>query len=313
MKNKHLLLIFLCTLLLGLVARYAPWFKNDVFQTDLVRVDTAAVQRIAITQPGSTELLLERSDEGWVASQDDFAIRTADSLLRPLLEAIERIRSLRIVHSNMRDTLQLLPTQAIHVEISGKHSRKETFEIGRETWEYKQPATFVEIDQHEGIYLTDKHLRSVFTKSVDDFRSKTLLDFAAQNLQSVEILRPGIDTIVFEKSDTSAQWHSNRAKPWLAPEAVAEWLKTLQNLNGLPFAPHADDIHAADNMVAGITFRFVQQDETIQLLMFDAGALFRRKTPVYVLQSTQNPFNFFALSDTLLARKIRSGPLTAPD
>lgn len=313
MKNKHLLLIFFCTLLLGLVARYAPWFKSDIFQTDLVRVDTAAVQRISITQPGRTELLLERSDDGWVASQDDFAIRTADSLLMPLLEAIGRIRSLRIVHTEQRDTLQLLPSQAIHVEISGDHSHRETFEIGREIWEHKQPATFVEIDKHEGIYLTDKHLRSVFTKSVDDFRSKTLLTFLPQNLQSVEILRPGIDTLTFEKSDTSAMWLSNRTEPWLAPEGVAEWLKKLHNLNGLPFAPHADEVHAADNMLVSISLYFAQSDVPTQVLIFDAGAMFRRKSPVYVLQSSQNPFNFFSLSDTLLARKIWSGPVTAPD
>ena len=116
MKNKHLLLIFLATLTLGLVAKYAPWFKSDVFELNLLQVDSQSIQRISITLPGKSELLLEHSDEGWVASQDDFAVRSADSTLSPMLAVLQEMRSLRIVHSKQRDTLSIGPQLSIHVE-----------------------------------------------------------------------------------------------------------------------------------------------------------------------------------------------------
>lgn len=318
MKNKHLLLIFLATLCFGLIAKYAPWFKSDNFQADLVRVDTTNLVRISIQQPGQPELLLERSDEGWVASQDDYAVRTADSNLAPILTALSAIRSIRIVHSERRDTLLLLPTQAIHVEVSMNNGRRETFEIGKELLENQQPATFIEIDRHEGIYLTDKHLRRIFTRSVDDFRCKTLLAFSPENLRSLAVFRPGIDTLLFQKSDTSAVWNTGRVGESIPVEQVKAWLKSLEQLNHLPFAAHADERLDMENLAAVISLGMSTEAEPLLLHIFNTGAqnhpvsttkqsLKRQSLPAFVLQSSQNPLNFFALSDTLLAKKICTG------
>ena len=319
MKNKHLLLIFICTLLLGLLAKYSPWFKSEIFQADLIRVDPADLQRLSITQAGNPELLLERSDEGWVASQEDFAVRTADSILAPLLLAIAQIRSLRIIHSDRRDTLLLLPTQAIHVAIYLKNGQKETFEIGREVLENKQPATFIEIDRHEGIYLTNQYLRRIFTRSIDDFRSKTVLAFSPTPLQSVCILRPGIDTVFFQKSDTSLLWQSSHSAQMIPVMALKKWLGYCQRLNSLPFATHLEEMQTADNLLLTLMFYTPDTAEPMILKVFGlmgntlgddstVNVPTASKKPLFVLQSSQNRYNFFALKDTLLLQKICSGP-----
>lgn len=265
--------------------------------------------RLSITQPGQSELLLERSDEGWVASQDDFAVGTADSLLSPILEALAQIRSIRIVETQKRDTLLLLPNQSIHVEVLLKNGRKEHFDIGREILENKAPATFVEIDRHEGIYLTDKHLRQIFARSIDDFRSKVMVDIIPEKVVSFQILRPETDTLMCYKSDTSSLWHASYSSQMLSTEQVQEWLKNLQQLNGLPFASHTDERLAADKLVASITLELSDQEEPVVLQFLTTGlntngATGRKKVPDYVVHSSQNAFNFFALYDTTLANSI---------
>ncbi len=316
MKNKHLLFIFASTLLLGLLAKYSPWFKNEIFHSELVRLDSTKIERISITLPGQSELLLEHSDEGWVASQDDFAVRTADSLLTPILTALAAVHSRRIVQTTQRDTLSLMPSQAVHVEVFMRNGAKERFDIGREIWEDKTAATYIEIDRHEGIYLTDKHLRAVFARKMDDFRSKTVLDFMPDHLHTVQIFRLNADSLYFQKSDTAAMWQSNHLETLLPQEQVQQWLQALQQLEGLTFATHTEERQGADHWLATLELGIPDLEEPITLQFFslgDSNPSTKRKGTTYLLQSSQNPFSFFALSDTALVQKIISGPLTAND
>lgn len=308
MKNKHLLLIFLATLSLGLVAKFSPWFKSDVFQLDLLHVDAEAIQRIGITQAGMPELLLEHGDEGWVASQEDFAVRSADSTIAPMLEVLRQMRSLRIVHSRQRDTLLIGPLQSFHVEVLLRNGRRETFEIGREIIENKQPATFVEIDRHEGVYLTEGHLRRIFGKSVDDFRDRALLRMDAGRLREIRILSPGIDTLNWLKTDSFALWNTNATFQLIPDVQVQQWLAQLQRLNELPFASHSDEIHVAENLKARLVLSLSDQPETLEIQVFEMNGGQAAKQPYYLLQSSQNPLNFFQLNDGLLAKTLLSGP-----
>ncbi len=316
MKNKHLLLIFASTLLLGLLARYSPWFKNDVFQRDLVRLDSTKIERISITHAGQAELLLEHSDEGWVASQDDFAVRTADSLVAPILTVLAAIRSRRIVQTTQRDTLSLLPSQAVHVEVFMKNGAKERFEIGKEIWEDNLAATYIEIDRHDGIYLIDKHLRAIFAKKIDEFRNKVVLDFLPENLKTLQIFRLNADTLYFQKSDSAGLWQCNNVATKLPQEQVQRWLQWLQQLKGLPFATHTEERMAADGWQATLELGMPDAAESISLQFFALGGYKpsdKRMGTTCLLQSSQNPFSFFALSDTALVRNILSGPATAND
>lgn len=324
MKNKHLLLIFLLTLLLGLAARYTPWFKSDLFSTDLISIDSLALQRISITLPGQPELLLERSDEGWVASQDALAVRTADSCVAPVLRALAQIHSRRIVHSSQRDTLSLSAGQAIHVEALLKNGRKEVFEIGREIAENKQPATFIEIDRHEGIYLADHYLRRIFNLSLDNFRTKWILALQPGALSGLHILTPGVDTLHWQKIDTARVWIPAPAGLPASAAAVDQWLKSLLQLNGMPFADHFDENHGEDYLATAIELDVAGQEEPVWLHVYKGTPVnsleakkdrwpTKTRLPEYVVQSSQNPYSYFVLSDTVLLHKIMAGPLTVPD
>ena len=319
MKNKHLLLIFFCTLLVGLLVKYLPWNKGEVFHTDLMRIEAAQVQRIAINRFGKSELLLECNDEGWVASQDDFAIRTVETAVAPMLAVLAGIRSRRIVPTAQPDTLSLGAHQAIQVAVLLKNGRTDLLEIGLETLEDHQPVTYIKLEKHGGIYLVSGHLRRMFDRSVDDFRSKTVCSFTPKNLLKASVFRPGKDTVCFQQRDTSTWWELNHAGVFIAPKKLEEWLNQLQKLNGLPFASHHEEAYAAENPVGVVVLNLQNEDTPLRLQFFEVvttnngGFSVRKRKPLFLVQSSQNVYNFFALSDTLLAQGILAGPFTVPD
>jgi hypothetical protein len=61
------------------------------------------------------------------------------------------------------------------------------------------------------------------------------------------------------------------------------------------------------------------EDTPLRLQFFEVvttnngGFSVRKRKPLFLVQSSQNVYNFFALSDTLLAQGILAGPFTVPD
>jgi hypothetical protein len=278
----------------------------------------AQLQRITVQLPSKPELLLERSDEGWVAMQEEFALKTADSTVFPLLQALSNIQSVRIVPNARRDTMGLDARQAIHLEATLVEGRKEMIEIGKETWEHQQPVTYIALDRHEGVYLVSGHLRKVFALTADDFRQKTVLQLPFQQLSRFQIVRPGVDTVLWQPSDTAAVWHATGLATATPLEAVQLWWQQLLTLNTLPFASHTDEGQAAEQLVMRLVLEHKEQETPVELQFFRTRAHFyraerRKGTPPVVVQSSQNTSSYFALADTALLGRIARGPITVPD
>ncbi len=309
MKNKHLILIFLTTLLLGLAAKYLPWFKSEIIKTRLIEIRPEELQKISIQTPGHSELLLERSDDYWVASQDDLVVRTADSTILPILAAFINVYSIRIINSDRPDTLGFYPSNTILVEATTRKGRKETLRIGHETIENKHNATYASLGEHQGIYLVDKHLRNVFNKSMDDFRSKNVLKLSEQNLSRILLERVGRDTFQCFKLDTLDFWGSNRDDKFIAPSQLTNWLKSLHALNGAQFANNFDENDNQYSLAGKLELEYQNTEEQFWVNIYQRGNGMTRKYP-FVLQCSQNPFNYFEVSDTSLVNRIFAGPAT---
>jgi hypothetical protein len=312
MKNKHLLIIFVTTLLLGLIARYAPWFKSDTLQSDLIRVPSASVKRLVLVAPGSSELVLERSEDGWVAAQEALAVRTPDSSVLPLLAALEHVEALKIIHSKQPDSLWLLESQSLAVRVETLKGRKEHFHIGREVMENGQPATYLKIEPHEGVYLVKGHLRRLFSLNIDAFRSKTVLRMPVAAVTVVSLTRNGMGDLLLQKSDTAAWWQLNGQG--LDTNLVESWLKQLQHLNGLPFATQAQEAGTDDAPALKIELSGQPGSEPVLLEFYgltfriqsDSSLAIQTRKPCLV-HSSENPFNFFFIKDLDLIRSIALG------
>ncbi len=312
MKNKHLVFIFLLTLALGLLARRLPWRMSEMFQADLIEIDTSALQSISITRPGSAELLLERTDMGWVAEQDGRPVQVPGSDINPMLEALAHIQTLRIVKTKQPDTLGLDNTISVKTACVGGH--REVFHIGKQTLDNGALATYVELDNQRGIYLVKKHLRDVFDKDAGHFRQSAALQFAADSISDISFFWARQDSVSFwKKNDSLSLWqYGTVSKP---DDSVQLWLRLLPRLNGSPFADYFDDSRARETLVTKLTLQSQPGATPLVLRFFyfappdlpdDLSNLGnqRHNLSAWVLHSSQNPYNYFSITDTTLLRRI---------
>jgi hypothetical protein len=212
MKNKHLVFLFLLTLLVGLAVRRAPWRTTTFFQTNLLRLDTAEVQQIQITLPGQSPLFLLRGDAGWSAEQESRSVNMPPELAKKMLLALADLRSIRIAKTTRPDTLGFTPGTAIHLNIILANDQQESLTLGWETVEHSQPATYVQLPKHAGIYLVNNHLRNVFFKHLTDIRNRNLFQFSPSEVQGFSLVGKNLDSLFFQKKrfygavGQSAQW-----------------------------------------------------------------------------------------------------------
>lgn len=314
MKNKHLLILFLATAALGLLARRFPWFRAHVFQTDLIAVDTTSVTQISVFQSGEPELLLERTEGGWAAAQEMRAVTVAQEHIAPVLAALSSIRSLRIVRTAMPDTLGFSGKKRVQVVVLKEGDLLEQFEIGDEILENGQPATFIRLNRHEGVYLVESHLRGIFSKNLDDFRENTIARFDPSTVRAVALERPDSMPVFFQKNDSTGYWETP-GKVAFPNDSVQIWLNLFTRLNGSPYADHFDESRARETLDSRITLYLATSDSLVFSVFYvkppdlpEELPLSKIKTlPLYVLHSSQNAANYFAPPDTALLRRICRG------
>jgi hypothetical protein len=319
MKNKHLVFLFLATIAFGLLARRSPWFKKNIFQTDLIAVDTAGLTQISIFRPGQPELLLERTEAGWAAGQEIRAVTVRPEHIAPVLAALSAVRSLRIIKTNRPDTLGFSEKNRLQVVVFRDKEMLEQFEIGDEILENGQPATFIHLNRHEGIYLVQNHLRGIFSKNLDDFRENGVSDFdpAAVKGIVVEWWENGLKVrYPIYKNDSTAQWNPpGEGLPEIAGDTVQNWLHLFSRLKGSPFADNFDESRAHKALISRITLLLSSSDSLVFRVFYvkppdlpeELPLSKVKELPLYVLHSSQNPVNFFAPPDTLLLRRICFG------
>ena len=319
MKNKHLLLLFLGVLILGLMSRHLPWNYRSFFKNELIRIDTSSLIQCAVLVSGQPELSLDRTETGWVAVQLNRSTPLADTQILPLLSVLSDIHILRTLKSSGVDTMGLSESMRLCVTLQLKNRRQEQFWLGNETLENGAPATYLQMPRHEGLYLVPGHLRRVFSKNLDDFRSDNILS----PLDSVlEIGLQWADElpVFFERNDSTGRWESTNGLLSCSGDSVQNWLLLFKRLQKIPFADNFDESRASETHQATI-FLVLQNRSTLRLRIFydkppdipeDLTALRARgyrNLPAYILNSSFNPVNFFAIEDTGLVRQICYGLL----
>lgn len=310
MKNKHLVLLFLGVLALGVLSRRISWPANKFFQTNLIALDTLRVTRISILQTGDPELLLERTDAGWVVTQELRSLAVRQDDIAPMLEALSAIRSLRIVKTSLPDTLGISTANRLQVVVFQENKTLEQFQIGNETFENSHPATYIRLLPHEGIYLAKNHLRGLFAKQLDDFRLKTIAAFEPSQVCAIAVENSTLPLIFFQKNDSTARWESPE-KFFYPDDSMQIWLGIFSRLNGAPFADFFDESRMQETQVGKITLHLLSSDSLVfnifheKLPDLPKGAMPPRIkfVPPYIFHSSQNPANFFALPDTPFVRE----------
>ena len=317
MKNKHLVLLFIATLVVGWLLRRAPWQARQWFQTELIQVDTAGLSQVRLLVPGQPELLLERTESGWAALQEGRSAIVSPLLMVPVLQALAGVRTIRVVKTREPDILGLSAAEGIQVTAYHDDQSTEDFWIGRETVENQLPATFIRLAGHDGFYLVEQHLRAIFNRTLEDFRPNGICAFNPALVRSLTVEWPAQNWVLLLRRDSIGQWHDG-ADSLRSDSVVQSWLKPLSQLPPFPYADYFDDSRAKETLRSRITLNLGAENPALTLRLFqidpadlpeNLSELYRKKVhpAPFVLHSSQNPNNYFALADTILARQICYG------
>lgn len=315
MKNKHILLVFLATVVIGFLSRRVHWGQDDTI-VPLIRIDTAAVMQITIAPPGQSELLFERTDDGWSLEYEDRSIPVQPAAMAPMLAALDNLQSFRRLDTEWPDTLGLDEKNALVVTLLEGKKRQVQLAFGQQVLEQVAPATYLRLGEKGGVYLAKNHLRDVFFQKIDFFRKNQVADFSPATVQSVACEWPGDTVLLLQKNDSLRLWQTPDFSHSMPDDSVQLWLQSLAALRNLPFADDFDESRSRQTLRATITLRR-SDGEPLTLRLHRLAPLelpeeitasrprTRRLPVAWVLHSSQNPLNYFSVADSVLFFGLR--------
>ncbi|MBL7828561.1 MAG: DUF4340 domain-containing protein [Saprospiraceae bacterium] len=302
MKNKHLLFIFLLVLLLGLVARYAPWFKSDRIHRALIQTNAREVTGILVQSPGNQELKLQQTEYGWLAIQDEYTLQTSDSIVQWMLQPFVNLQALRIVNTQEPDTFGF----DLKVSLEHKHGAQEVFSLGKEVMEAGAVATFIRLEKHGGIYLATGHLRPRFYLNISHFKSRRVINNPPETWNRVRFIRPGKDTSFFVCQDSTNRWlRMDSLSIAVIDTMPGKWPEAIESLNQLTFASVTEASFFDDDPDFILDIFSKHQDDPQRISFFgltqpkfDGGPpKWRIRNKFCLVHASENAFSYFKCTD----------------
>jgi hypothetical protein len=317
MKNKHLVLLFLLVLLLGYVGRRLPWRCQSDLRSRLVPAPEA-VYRIQVSRGGQPDLFLERTAAGWVAEQEGRVVPVNSDTMAALLGMLGQTTSFTPLREK-EGAAAFASVPPIHLRFSLKDRAEVSLELGLEVQAPDGPWTLVRFTQHEGVYRVRNAFRTLFDRTLDDFRSRELLPFSVEQMCRVALhWLPG-SSVFWEKNDTAAWQKAGDASFARNPLPLQYWLNAVAQLHNLPFADFFDEsreeewlrltatLTACDGRAFTLRFFVLEPPdipEDIHLLRRQG----MQSLPRYVVHSSINPHHYFVLPDAKTGAWLCAGP-----
>ncbi|HND88077.1 MAG TPA: DUF4340 domain-containing protein [Saprospiraceae bacterium] len=310
MKNKHLLLIFLAALGAGLLSRNWRWPSADT-PWPLLRMDTAWVGQIIVQPPQGGELAFERTDGGWAVEHEGRAFPVAAAAMQPMLAALNDLKALRRVPTKRPDTLGFSPYMEWRVRVGGGEGPSTDLALGQQIMLEGRPATYVRLARDGEVYVVMSHLRDVFFQRIEFFRKNHVVSLQPDEVLEVGCTWPGGTPLLLHRHDSLGLWLSPDSLRAVPADSMHAWLLRLRGIGSLPFADDFDESSAMRSLRA--TWHIQSRDQvplTLRLFRLAPPDLPEeiapgtrnksRRAVAWVLHSSQNPLNYFSVSDTTL-------------
>ncbi len=316
MKNKHLVLLFLLVLLLGLVGRRLPWRCQSDLRGRLVHAPEA-IYRIQVSREGQTDLFLEYTAAGWVAEQEGRIVPISRDTMAALFDLLGQLRHFTPL-TDKESTRAFATAKPIHLQLFFSDRPPTSLQWGLEQSDSEGPWTLVRIAKQEGVYRVRGAFRSWFDRTIDDFRNRKLLLFDLTQACNIALYWPTDSSVLLEKID-SITWQRASNTPENPYLSFPYWLNAVAQLQNLPFADFFDESREEEWLCLTVVLTACD-GKTFTLRFFalepldlpeDVRSLHRqgiKALPRYVAHSSANPHNYFALLDAEVGARLCAGP-----
>lgn len=302
MKNKHLVLLFLGILGIGLITRHFNCWRTNDLQANLFKQHEADIRKLSIISGDTLELV--QHDHLWTVATGDENLMLPDSVIRPVLETLLQIESSALLKTQKPDTLGFRAADAVTVVCySAKIPRVEQFRLGKMVTVNGVLSTWVAIEGHEQYYLAKGDLKKHMKIDLKNLEKKRCFLADTSGVFRATVIF-GTDTTVWQRVAFSPE------------DSLQIWLNNFYTLT--TNAPEADffDVERDESTSAGkVVFSSENEDrQWIFHLFFAASPVIpddpasirkvRDFKPQYVIAGDNLPGAYFALSDTAGVREV---------
>ena len=320
MNNKTLLIILVA---LGAIYALTQIFakKQDrSFNTELIKIDTAAVTSIAIAPKGETsEITLTKEPQGWIASNGTLSVKATPGSVQNILENLTLVKTKRIAAKNPEkwSEYEVEEGKATQVKVFAGSKLVEDFLVGRFT--YNQPpggfqqgqqpnfnnlsfTSFVRLTDEDEVYAVDGTLSMTLgNQKFDSFRDKQLFNMpSGVEVTDIAVLQPD-NTADYALTLSGGQWMLNGAEV-LDSVKVANYVNSLGNISGYTFADDFDDAQARNYLTKTLVVRGNNLVDPISVQCFVDTS----RTEPFVIRSTHNQAYFSSDSTGIYERLFKN-------
>lgn len=247
--TKTLALFFAGTLALALATSWS-WSTGSsaAFQSNLLAVDTSAVQAVRVERSDGPSVRLERSDGRWSVSPGDTeasypaSAQAVDALFRTLPNLSVGAVTTRQTDNHPRYGVDSTGTQITMLGSGGEtlgelilgRTRVRQPESGGPGQSPRQrlrrrrrgtPVTYVRQPSRPDVYSVEQSFRSLVTRSVEDWRKKQIWAVDRSKVRRVDVTVPGGDSYTMQRAAPSDTASAAAPDTWLS---AGDTLKTAE-------------------------------------------------------------------------------------
>jgi hypothetical protein len=255
---------------------------------------------------GRQEIKLVRTPAGWQLSTGSLSVHPVPGSAEALLSALVNVPTARLVSRNRDrwDNYKVGDTTGTRVVVYKGKQPIADYLIGNGALAEGGPAAengrigastaYIRSNGHDEVYAADGYLESMVDKTFADWRDKSVLRLNTTDITGISF--QGTPGYVLSKKD-STWWLSGGR---VSTDSVNRYLGTVASYT---LGHFADDFTASASPDRSILFGGASSP--MATLQF-----WKRPDGSWVLNSSQNPTAYFAISDSALTHDLWRNPTT---
>lgn len=299
MNAKTTLLLIVVLTAIFAVSRYLDKLDKPPLQADIITLDTSAVSIIEITNPAQQGKLirLQREQNGWIVSNGRIHVKAQSKPVEDVLHSLYKVTTddLAAKRPEEWDQYGLSDEQAIRIRIYIGDDLLEDFLIGSRNNDTH--TSWLRLAGEPEVYAVSNTDFSVLRRSFQAYRCRTILSLADDaQIEAFQYLLSDT-TLRYRRYGTGWQLNDSLL---LDPAPVNRYLQGLRKVGGEHFADDFDDNAGAEKRLRSLWLQVVGRQQPLVVNIYVDSS---RQQP-YILHSSQNPSNWFAVDSTLVFARL---------
>lgn len=235
--TKSLAVVFIVLLVVTVAMKWSSGPEaSQAFRSELVSVDTAAVNKMVINHPLNPTVTLKKDNGGWNVTGQKPETYPADA--RSIENAISRLNNLSVnsVATRQPDKYTRYKVDSTGIKVSlydGEKQLQSIYVGGMQRAGRRSINNYVRLADENAVYVVEGFLKSTFSKGINDWRDKQIWDLEQSNISRVNFLYPADSSFTIRKVK-GKQWVSSGDT--LSQTSVSTILSRLANFRASGFA-----------------------------------------------------------------------------